>query len=109
MMVIAMIMTMVMVMMIAITITMMVMMIILITLINSHTYEIYYNLKSVSNKVDGGLTNWTNASECSKTCGGGTQNQTRTCSNPPPAFGGRNCTGETLRTIYCFVRECPGT
>ena len=89
------------------------MMNILITLTNSFKYEIeimyHFNLKSVSTKVDGGFTNWTNAGKCSKTCGGGTQKQTRTCSNPPPAYGGKNCTGETLRTINCGVSECPGT
>ncbi|CAH3021140.1 unnamed protein product, partial [Porites evermanni] len=42
--------------------------------------------------IDGGYTDWS-ASDCSVTCGGGTQTLTRTCTNPPPSNGGKNCSG----------------
>lgn len=48
---------------------------------------------------------WTAWSQCSATCGGGKQN--RTCTDPPPAFGGADCSGPSLQT--CNVHSCePG-
>ncbi|XP_078353505.1 matrilin-1-like isoform X1 [Oculina patagonica] len=60
--------------------------------------------------VDGGYTNWT-ASECSVTCGGGIQTLTRTCTNPPPSNGGRNCSelGPAEKTVSCNEQKCPDT
>ena len=40
---------------------------------------------------------------CSKTCGDGTQ--TRTCTNPAPANGGKDCDGD--KTQVCNLKECP--
>ena len=42
------------------------------------------------------------------TCGGGVQNRSRTCTSPPPAFGGRLCPGERDETKPCSERPCPG-
>ena len=42
--------------------------------------------------VDGNWGEWEPSTDCSKTCGGGTQERTRTCSNPIPENGGSNCT-----------------
>ena len=42
------------------------------------------------------------------TCGGGVQNRSRTCTSPPPAFGGRLCPGESDETKPCNERPCPG-
>lgn len=50
--------------------------------------------------VDGGWSAW---SSCSATCGGGTQ--TRTCTNPAPAYGGASCSGATSQT--CNTQACP--
>ena len=44
-------------------------------------------------------------SECSKTCGGGTQ--IRTCTNPEPKHGGRGCVGVSHQT--CNTQACTGT
>ncbi|XP_078352817.1 coadhesin-like [Oculina patagonica] len=57
---------------------------------------------------DGGYTNWTE-SECSVTCGGGTKTLTRTCTNPPPSNGGRNCSGlgPAVKNELCNEHECP--
>ena len=53
-------------------------------------------------KVDGGYKEW---SSCSKSCGGGTQ--TRTCTNPKPSGGGKDCTGLGPSTQSCNPQDCP--
>ena len=44
-------------------------------------------------------------SGCSKTCGGGTR--IRTCTNPEPKNGGRDCVGVSQET--CNTKACAGT
>ena len=56
--------------------------------------------------VDGGW-NEPEWSECSATCGGGTQTRTRTCTNPAPAHGGLDCQGQSIETQNCFNPPCP--
>ena len=51
--------------------------------------------------VDGG---WSIFSSCSVACGGGTK--TKTCSNPVPANGGKDCTGDNTNT--CNTQDCIG-
>ena len=51
--------------------------------------------------VAGGWTDW---GKCSKICGTGTQ--TRTCTNPAPANGGAQCSGESSQD--CNTQACPG-
>ena len=41
-------------------------------------------------------------------CGGGSQNRSRTCTNPPPAHGGKGCTGEGEEFRSCNESPCPG-
>ncbi len=56
---------------------------------------------TVSNgPLDGGWSAW---SACSASCGGGTQ--TRTCTEPTPAYGGANCSGAASQA--CNVQGCP--
>ena len=50
---------------------------------------------------DGG---WSAFGTCSKACSGGSQ--TRTCSNPEPANGGKACVGNATKT--CNTQACPG-
>ena len=77
----------------------------------SYTYFFYdvFNVKYYFHllAVDGGYTDWS-ISECSVTCGGGTQTLTRTCTNPPPSNGGKDCSGLGLteKTISCNEQEC---
>lgn len=58
--------------------------------------------------VDGGWTRWTEWNECSVTCGNGTQSRLRTCTDPVPMYGGKDCRGESLQVRNCFPRHCPG-
>ena len=58
--------------------------------------------------VDGNWSDWNDWSDCPVTCGGGVQNRSRTCTSPPPAFGGRPCPGESDETRPCNERPCPG-
>ena len=57
--------------------------------------------------IDGGYTEWSE-SECSVTCGEGTKILTRTCTNPSPSCGGKNCSelGPDFMTIPCNEGEC---
>ena len=60
--------------------------------------------------VNGGYSDWGPYSMCSKTCGGGVQMRKRTCTNPPPAHGGKDCStlGPQTSTRECNIQECPG-
>lgn len=58
--------------------------------------------------VDGGWTDFGDWSECSATCGGGTQTRTRSCTNPAPAHGGADCLGESSQSQACNTGGCPG-
>lgn len=57
--------------------------------------------------VNGNWTQWEDWRQCSVSCGGGTQSRGRTCTNPPPQFGGRDCTGESQNTRSCNDQPCP--
>lgn len=56
--------------------------------------------------VDGGWSEFGEWCECSKPCGGGVQSRSRTCSNPPPAHGGKDCMGMSEETMECNTQEC---
>ena len=43
--------------------------------------------------VNGGYTKWSDWGACSTTCNPGVQTKTRTCTNPPPKHGGKECSG----------------
>ncbi|XP_062578062.1 SCO-spondin-like isoform X3 [Saccostrea cucullata] len=57
--------------------------------------------------VDGHWSDWSLFSECSKTCGKGSQRRQRTCSNPAPSNGGLVCVGDYQETVECEVKPCP--
>ena len=44
---------------------------------------------------------------CSKSCGSGTQQRMRICSNPVPKNGGSDCQGARLQNRTCSVLRCP--
>ena len=58
--------------------------------------------------VFGGWSEFEEWSECSVTCGGGSQTRTRPCDNPEPAHGGLDCQGGNSASQDCNDRNCPG-
>ena len=56
--------------------------------------------------VDGAWSDWSSWSPCSSSCGEGQETRTRTCTNPAPAHGGKDCPGEAKETRACI--GCPG-
>ncbi|KAM6977691.1 SCO-spondin [Aplochiton taeniatus] len=58
--------------------------------------------------VDGGLSPWGRWGPCSLTCGGlGLKSRSKTCNQPAPAHGGRDCQGPRQETTYCQTPDCP--
>uniref|UniRef100_W5N7X9 Sema domain-containing protein n=1 Tax=Lepisosteus oculatus TaxID=7918 RepID=W5N7X9_LEPOC len=57
--------------------------------------------------VDGSWSCWSPWSKCSVTCGGGHYMRTRTCTSPPPAFGGDICLGLHTEEALCNTQPCP--
>ena len=66
--------------------------------------------------VDGKWASWIDT-PCTKTCGNGSYTRSRSCNNPSPAHGGKECllfnkTGsaltETLFNQSCNTQACPG-
>ncbi|XP_061184990.1 SCO-spondin-like [Saccostrea echinata] len=57
--------------------------------------------------IDGGLTDWGKWGTCSVSCGGGSQERTRTCTNPEPRYGGADCTGDLKESQDCNTQNCP--
>ncbi|KAL9988933.1 hypothetical protein ACROYT_G003429 [Oculina patagonica] len=58
--------------------------------------------------IDGGWSPWGNWTSCSVTCEKGRQTRTRTCTNPAPQFGGKDCQGQLESARSCMDNEhCP--
>ncbi|XP_048579836.1 uncharacterized protein LOC116619170 isoform X2 [Nematostella vectensis] len=59
--------------------------------------------------IDGGLTPWSNYSQCDKSCGMGTKMKTKSCTNPKPQYGGKDCShlGSLIYVINCNTHPCP--
>ncbi|XP_048584536.1 uncharacterized protein LOC5510519 isoform X1 [Nematostella vectensis] len=57
--------------------------------------------------VNGGWSDYSSWSSCTKSCGGGTQTRTRTCTNPKPSSGGKDCVGDDKQTRECGKAPCP--
>ena len=62
---------------------------------------------SLTFSVDGNYTEWTIWGPCNETCGNGSQTRYRSCINPPPSNGGRDCVGPSNETRDCFIEPCP--
>ncbi|XP_052778492.1 coadhesin-like [Mya arenaria] len=57
--------------------------------------------------VDGGMSDWSEWSTCSHSCGNGTQTRNRTCTNPTPLYGGAYCMEDSSEDQLCLVVNCP--
>ncbi|XP_062599842.1 coadhesin-like, partial [Saccostrea cucullata] len=58
-------------------------------------------------RVDGDWTDWSSWSACSVSCGFGTKTRSRQCSNPFPAYGGKDCNGTSSIMDICVQLPCP--
>ena len=58
--------------------------------------------------IDGNYTEWTKWSDCSATCGNGSKTRIRSCTNPPPQYGGDNCVdlGPDTDITECSLKPC---
>ncbi|XP_067043371.1 uncharacterized protein [Acropora muricata] len=67
-----------------------------------------YRLKELTPAdVNGGFSSWSQWTECSKDCGGGTRVRERTCTNPPPSGNGIGCAGDAEESEKCNEFQCP--
>ncbi|XP_035900028.1 hemicentin-1-like [Anopheles stephensi] len=57
-------------------------------------------------RVDGGWSEWTEWSPCSKPCGEGFTTRKRFCNNPAPKAGGSRCVGENFEQARCLTKKC---
>ena len=58
--------------------------------------------------VDGSFSEWSTGSFCSRSCGSGRRMRFRTCTNPSPSFGGKECDGSFAMMEQCHQRACDG-
>ena len=59
--------------------------------------------------VDGGWSAWSDWTYCTLTCGANsTKTHTRTCTEPEPSNGGKECKGNDMETESCAWVLCPG-
>lgn len=58
--------------------------------------------------VDGNYTDWSAWSVCTVSCGGGTQDRTRSCTNPVQQYGGNDCSqiGSDYEQEACNTQVC---
>ena len=76
-------------------------------LYNFDNIQLCHSTGLISSTVDGSWTDWGDWNLCSVTCAGGTQSRSRTCTNPPPRYGGRECNGESEDVQSCNEHPCP--
>ncbi|XP_068759041.1 coadhesin-like [Montipora capricornis] len=76
----------------------------------SYSLSDYQSCNNYPCPVHGGWSSWTGWTSCSQSCGTGSQQRSRTCTNPRPAYGGRSCynyywSGTGKQT--CNTQPCP--
>ena len=60
------------------------------------------------NTVHGGWSSWSGWTACTQSCGAGSQERSRTCTNPSPRHGGNSCLGNPGEKQPCNEQSCPG-
>ena len=58
--------------------------------------------------VNGGWSIWSDYSPWSTSCGYAIRTRVRACTNPVPAFGGKNCEGSDAIVENKNLGSCPG-
>ena len=58
--------------------------------------------------ADGGWSEWTPLTLCTKTCESGTLIAVRKCTYPKPLLGGNPCPGSDNEIKVCNPQICPG-
>lgn len=58
-------------------------------------------------KRDGGWSNWSSWTDCTKTCESGSRSRDRLCTNPPVEPGGKDCPGNRTDVEICNPSKCP--
>jgi hypothetical protein len=72
-----------------------------------HTCEECPPINIVPKPINGGWSDWINASTCTGPCGAlGMKNgsvflESRSCNSPTPEYGGLQCIGENVKTAKC--------
>uniref|UniRef100_A0A7M5X5Y5 Hemicentin-1 n=1 Tax=Clytia hemisphaerica TaxID=252671 RepID=A0A7M5X5Y5_9CNID len=76
---------------------------------DSNTHTLNCNLKSCPIVVHGKWSEWGSWGKCSASCGSGQKTRTRTCTNPAPQNGGRDCTDikNDIENQKCNTNTCP--
>uniref|UniRef100_A0A0G4F677 PA14 domain-containing protein n=1 Tax=Chromera velia CCMP2878 TaxID=1169474 RepID=A0A0G4F677_9ALVE len=67
----------------------------------------YMWLVCAGTPVNGGWSDWSGWSDCTKSCGTGLKTRSRTCTEPAPSDGGRGCTGDATQSSPCNPDPCP--
>lgn len=57
-------------------------------------------------RQDGGWSEWSEFTYCSRSCGQGYRVKRRNCDNPKPRNGGKKCAGRDELYEYCEIRRC---
>ena len=70
------------------------------------SFTVAWLLYRTEDGLDGGWSDYGDWGECSRPCGGGTQSRSRTCTNPAPANGGKDCAGKSYEMKHCNMQAC---
>jgi hypothetical protein len=73
---------------------------------NYPEYNAGYMCLNFNSAVDGQWGPWNVAKVCSVSCGNGTEEYSRSCDNPAPAHGGKQCSGPSLKQSPCSASPC---